>query len=128
MDHAFFKDIDWDAIDNKTAPSPFHPPEVTAFNADEVPEFKNYDDAMQAFDLAMGIFGGEADTHVRSREQKLFRNWEFVRTAIIAEEHAIYTRKKKEKEEEVAKARELAAADARAKEEEAELETPREES
>ncbi len=72
---------------------------------------------MAAFDLALGIFGGDdgQDHVVKRKEQKLFQNWEFVHRERVAEESPIFEKAKKERE--AKEAAEKAAKDGDKKEE-----------
>ena len=99
--HPWFIGFDWDAIENKKMKSPYKDMmDVKPIDVTKKPDYENYDNAISSFlskeeILNFGLI--ETNVRIKSREQKLFRNWEFVRTENILEEQAIFEETERKK-------------------------------
>mmetsp|Transcript_15309 Transcript_15309/g.17321 ORF Transcript_15309/g.17321 Transcript_15309/m.17321 type:complete len:682 (+) Transcript_15309:255-2300(+) len=90
--HPFFSSINWTDLENGKA-DPVYKPKVRKHRADEPPRFKGLSDAMKQFahENVLELFGGDNDMqdeyrHVRSKHQKLFRDWDRIPDSLLEED------------------------------------------
>lgn len=88
----FFSSIDWDALEAGKV-TPVYKPKVPKHTPDEKPRFEGLSDAMKQFahENVLELFGGENDMqdeykHVRSKHQKLFRDWDRIPDHLLEED------------------------------------------
>mmetsp|Transcript_4450 Transcript_4450/g.5128 ORF Transcript_4450/g.5128 Transcript_4450/m.5128 type:complete len:177 (+) Transcript_4450:233-763(+) len=90
--HPFFASIDWAALENGKM-EPIYKPKVPIHPDSEKPRFKGLSDAMKQFahENVLELFGGDNDMqdeyrHVRSKHQKLFRDWDHIPDSVLQED------------------------------------------
>ena len=89
--HSFFNVISWSELESGKS-SPVYVPKVKDHAPDQKPKYSDLHHVLSCFpfDNMLEAFAGEVEgktdfQHVRSKHQKLFRNWEYVADDVLEE-------------------------------------------